>query len=210
MKFGLILTGAVLAFGAVLPGAAVQAAPQGTIVLADDNHDHDKQNGQQGQTPPQGNKGGSNQTGSHDHKSNQSMGGQNNMGGQNTMGGQNMMMMGGHNQTTGNNQKGRTPYVKGTPRKSFNRQTYQRNFTAPRHYHIGSYHRPHGWYSHHWVFGDILPALFWTQQYWISDYYDYGLADPPDGYVWVRDGDDALLVDSDSGEILQVEYDVFD
>jgi len=33
---------------------------------------------------------------------------------------------------------------------------------------------------------------------------------PPDGYVWVRYGDDALLIDEYSGDIIQVEYDVFD
>jgi hypothetical protein len=29
------------------------------------------------------------------------------------------------------------------------------------------------------------------------------------GYEWVRDGNDAILVNTDSGEILQVEYGVF-
>ena len=33
--------------------------------------------------------------------------------------------------------------------------------------------------------------------------------DPPYGYVWVRYGDDALLVDVDTGEILRVVYGVF-
>jgi len=32
---------------------------------------------------------------------------------------------------------------------------------------------------------------------------------PPTGYEWVRDDTDALLVSTDSGEIPQVEYDVF-
>jgi Ni/Co efflux regulator RcnB len=32
---------------------------------------------------------------------------------------------------------------------------------------------------------------------------------PPAGYEWVRDGNDAMLIDTTSGEILQVEYGVF-
>jgi Ni/Co efflux regulator RcnB len=32
---------------------------------------------------------------------------------------------------------------------------------------------------------------------------------PPVGYEWVRDGNDAILVNTGSGEILQVEYGVF-
>jgi Ni/Co efflux regulator RcnB len=38
----------------------------------------------------------------------------------------------------------------------------------------------------------------------------FGLAPPPYGYEWVRNGDDALLIDTNTGEILQVEYDVFE
>ena len=92
---------------------------------------------------------------------------------------------------------------------NFDRHAYQRNFTAPRRFHANVYVRPHGWYEHRWSYGEILPALFWTQNYWLGDYYDYGLADPPPGFVWVRYGDDALLVNVYTGAILQVEYGVF-
>ena len=37
-----------------------------------------------------------------------------------------------------------------------------------------------------------------------------GLLTPWDGYEWVRYGDDALLVDIDTGEVIRVEYDLFD
>jgi Ni/Co efflux regulator RcnB len=118
----------------------------------------------------------------------------------NTSHGNNTMMMGGHNAMTGHN----------APNRNFDRHSYQRNFVAPRRYHAnGGYVRPHGWYEHRWVFGEILPALFWSQNYWLNDYNDYGLSDPPPGFVWVRYGSDALLIDQNSGEVLQVEYDVF-
>jgi Ni/Co efflux regulator RcnB len=114
-------------------------------------------------------------------------------------GNNNTMMMNGHNAGTAHN----------PPNRNFDRHSYQRNFVAPRRFHANVYVRPHGWYEHRWVFGEILPALFWSQNYWLSDYNDYGLGDPPPGFVWVRYGSDALLVDQNSGEVLQVEYDVF-
>jgi Ni/Co efflux regulator RcnB len=91
-----------------------------------------------------------------------------------------------------------------------NYSSYHRNFSAPQRYHApAAYRRPNGWYAHRWTYGEILPSLFWSQDYWLSDYDDFGLMPPPPGTVWVRDGGDALLIDQNSGEIIQVEYSVF-
>ncbi|HUJ04164.1 MAG TPA: RcnB family protein [Rhizomicrobium sp.] len=87
---------------------------------------------------------------------------------------------------------------------------WQQNLSAEHHFHGAPYHRPDGWYYRRWVFGMVLPTLFWTQNYWIDDYWDYDLPDPPYGYVWVRYGDDALLVNVRTGYVLQAEYDLFD
>jgi Ni/Co efflux regulator RcnB len=38
----------------------------------------------------------------------------------------------------------------------------------------------------------------------------FELPAPPPGCVWVRYGDDALLVDADTGEIVEVVYDLFE
>ena len=89
------------------------------------------------------------------------------------------------------------------------RATYQHNYKAARSYKIGPYHRPTGWVAHHWGYGEILPRAYWTSQYLLADYWLFSLEVPPTGYEWVRDGDDALLVNTDTGEILQVEYGVF-
>jgi len=86
---------------------------------------------------------------------------------------------------------------------------YRHTLRAPHRYHYGSYRRPFGWYYRNWGLGDILPALFFGQQYWLSDYYDFGLEAPPPGTVWVRYGDDALLIDRDTGEVIQVVHGVF-
>ena len=90
------------------------------------------------------------------------------------------------------------------------RAAYQHNFQAARSFRIGPYHRPHGWVPHHWVYGEILPRAYWAPEYVIGDYWLFALEVPPLGYEWVRDGADALLINIETGEILQVEYGVFD
>ena len=86
---------------------------------------------------------------------------------------------------------------------------YEHNFRAARTFHIGPYHRPSGWHAHVWTHGEILPRAYWAPQYILSDYWLFALEVPPAGYEWVRDGSDALLINIDTGEILQVEYGVF-
>lgn len=93
--------------------------------------------------------------------------------------------------------------------KTFDKPTYQHNFQAARSFKVGPYHRPHGWTAHHWAFGQILPRAYWAPEYILSDYWLFALEVPPAGYEWVRDDSDALLVSTDTGEILQVEYGVF-
>ena len=86
---------------------------------------------------------------------------------------------------------------------------FHRNLNAPHRFHAAAYHRPSGWYAHRWTYGEILPSLFWAQDFWLNDFGDYGLEPPPPGAVWVRDGSDAILIDRYSGEIIQVDYGVF-
>jgi Ni/Co efflux regulator RcnB len=89
------------------------------------------------------------------------------------------------------------------------RGAYQHNYQAARSYHIGPYRRPPGWSAHRWGYGEILPRAYWAPQYLIGDYWLFGLEVPPVNYEWVRDGNDALLIDTNTGAILQVEYGVF-
>jgi Ni/Co efflux regulator RcnB len=89
------------------------------------------------------------------------------------------------------------------------RGAYNHNFQAARTFHIGPYHPPRGWSAHQWAYGQILPRAYWAAPYLIGDYWLFALEVPPAGYEWVRDGDDAILVNTDTGEILQVEYGVF-
>jgi Ni/Co efflux regulator RcnB len=88
-------------------------------------------------------------------------------------------------------------------------KTYRHNYRALKRYRAKPYIRPKGWYYHRWIFGDILPSLFWARQYWINDFWLYGLPVPPRGHVWVRYDKDALLVEISTGVILQVIYDIY-
>ena len=83
------------------------------------------------------------------------------------------------------------------------------NRTAQMRYHYRPYDQPHGYYYQRWSYGQVFPTIFWTQNYWLTDYYSFGLVNPPYGYVWVRYGPDALLVTVYNGQILSVEYGVF-
>lgn len=94
-------------------------------------------------------------------------------------------------------------------RREVNPSTYRYNYQSERRYRAKPYVRPQGWYADRWISGDILPWLFWTRTYWITDFWLFGLPIPPIGYVWVRYGSDALLVQISSGVILQVIYGVY-
>lgn len=101
------------------------------------------------------------------------------------------------------------PHGWNTRSANFDRAAYQHNFQAARRYTIGPYRRPAGWVSRRWAFGQILPRTYFAASYLIADYWLFALEVPPAGYEWVRDDTDALLVNTDTGEVLQVEYDVF-
>jgi Ni/Co efflux regulator RcnB len=89
------------------------------------------------------------------------------------------------------------------------RTHYEHNYQAARVYHIGVYHRPHGWVSHRWAYGQVLPRAYWAAPYIIADYWLFALDVPPVGFEWVRDDTDAILVNVSTGQILQVQYGVF-
>ena len=88
-------------------------------------------------------------------------------------------------------------------------KVYEHNYQAARVYHVGAYHRPHGWVAHRWGYGETLPRAYWAAPYILADYWLFALEVPPVGYEWVRDDTDAILVNVATGQIIQVEYGVF-
>ncbi|MBI3678406.1 MAG: RcnB family protein [Proteobacteria bacterium] len=81
--------------------------------------------------------------------------------------------------------------------------------TSPQRYHAGVYKAPSGYHYQRWSPGERLPHIYFVRTFWILDFIDFGLFLPPPGYVWVRFGPDALLIDTFTGEVIAVEYDVF-
>ena len=97
-------------------------------------------------------------------------------------------------------------------RNNFGNQRYSqyyRSFNAQRRFRVGRYYGPSGFSYRRWSYGDFLPSLFWSSNYWLNDYYSYDLMPPMPGTVWVRYGDDALLIDRYTGEVIQVAYGIF-
>jgi Ni/Co efflux regulator RcnB len=75
---------------------------------------------------------------------------------------------------------------------------------------IGIYVWPSGYSPRLWYRGEWLPrAYYYDGRYRVHDYDRFDLYEPPFGAGWVRSGDDALLIDIDSGEILDVVYSLF-
>lgn len=79
----------------------------------------------------------------------------------------------------------------------------QRRFRAP------EYRWPRGYGYRRFSYGEYLPQIFFSEDYWLYDYSDYGLPYAPQGDVWVRYGPDALLIDRYTGQIVDVIYGVF-
>jgi Ni/Co efflux regulator RcnB len=92
-------------------------------------------------------------------------------------------------------------------RPEFN--AFRRNMQSPQHFRSGRYSAPHGYQQRRWGYGERLPSQYFVRDYWISNFLMFGLFAPPSDLIWVRVGDDALLIDRYSGEIVQVRYGVF-
>lgn len=76
-------------------------------------------------------------------------------------------------------------------------------------FHIGIYYDPFGWGYRPYQIGWRLWPSYYSSRYWIEDPWYYRLPYAPPGYVWVRYWDDALLVDTWSGEVVDVIHDFF-
>ena len=76
-------------------------------------------------------------------------------------------------------------------------------------YHAGFYAPPSGYYARAWGFGDFLPRPWFVRTYWLEDFLGFGLPYPPPGFMWVRVGGDALMIDRYSGRIVQVDRGIF-
>lgn len=84
------------------------------------------------------------------------------------------------------------------------------HYYARERFHIGLYVVPRGYSYRVWRIGDWLPYGYYDGgRYALHDYWRYRLYDPPYWAMWIRVRDDALLVDVDTGEVIDVVYDLF-
>jgi Ni/Co efflux regulator RcnB len=76
-------------------------------------------------------------------------------------------------------------------------------------FHIGIYYDPFGWDYQSYQVGWRLWPGYYGRQYWIDDPYQYRLPYAPPGTTWIRYWDDALLVDTWTGEVVDVIHNFF-
>lgn len=77
-------------------------------------------------------------------------------------------------------------------------------------FHVGRYYPPYrGYYYSRLAIGFILDPLFWGDSYLIYDPWEYHLPPAYPPYRWVRYYDDAVLVDTNTGQTVDVIYDFF-
>ena len=87
---------------------------------------------------------------------------------------------------------------------------YRRTITTTKHYSAGAFTAPSGFAYRRYELGQRVDGELLGTDYVLTRYGDYGLDAPPSaGLVWIRVGDDALLVDRQSGEVVQSDYGLF-
>ena len=87
---------------------------------------------------------------------------------------------------------------------------YRGRYFAHQRFSIGFYDAPFGYSSRIWVVGDWLPSTYYfDDRYVVDDYWRFDLYDPPFRCRWIRVGADALLIDIDSGEVVDAIYSLY-
>jgi len=76
-------------------------------------------------------------------------------------------------------------------------------------FHLGFYFDPFGWGYQPYQIGWRLWPSYYSSRYWINDPWQYRLPYAPPGTQWVRYYDDAVLVDTWSGQVVDVIYNFF-
>jgi Ni/Co efflux regulator RcnB len=72
--------------------------------------------------------------------------------------------------------------------------------------HGPAYVYPNGWHYRRWPIGSHLPVVFLAPPYFYADYGAVGLVAPGPGLAWVRFGPDLLLVNLQTGIVVDVVY----
>ncbi|MEO6433378.1 MAG: RcnB family protein [Sphingomicrobium sp.] len=88
------------------------------------------------------------------------------------------------------------------------------NWSRYRHRHnwlfnLGFYYDPFGWGYSPFSVGYRMWPSYYGSQYWLNDPWQYRLPYAPPGTRWIRYYDDVMLIDTWSGQVVDVIYDFF-
>jgi Ni/Co efflux regulator RcnB len=87
---------------------------------------------------------------------------------------------------------------------------YRRTITTTKHYDAGTFVAPNGYTYSHYELGARMPAVLLSDDNLVlTGYSTYALSAPPAGLTWIRVGNDALLVDRTTGEVVETDYGLF-
>lgn len=76
-------------------------------------------------------------------------------------------------------------------------------------FNLGFYYDPFGWGYRPYSIGWRMWPSYYSSRYWLNDPWQYRLPYAPPGYRWIRYWDDAVLVDTWTGEVVDVIYNFF-
>ncbi len=85
------------------------------------------------------------------------------------------------------------------------RSSWNHGWSGTRYRAPARYYYPRGYASRSWSIGYRMPLVFLSSSYYV-DYGRYGLTPPPYGCRWLRVDGDLMLVETISGEIVDIIY----
>jgi hypothetical protein len=71
-------------------------------------------------------------------------------------------------------------------------------------FHLGFYYDPFGWDYFPYQIGWRMWPAYYGSSFWINDPWSYRLPYAPPGYVWIRYWNDALLIDTWTGTVVDI------
>jgi Ni/Co efflux regulator RcnB len=95
-------------------------------------------------------------------------------------------------------------YDRDRNRPRYDERRYPHFFSFQQRFRLPYYVAPFGYYDYEWGYGDYLPWGWYGPNYWLENWWDFGLPPPPIGCEWVRVGRDAVLIDTFDGRVLSV------
>ena len=76
-------------------------------------------------------------------------------------------------------------------------------------FNLGFYYDPFGWGYQRYNIGWRMWPSYYRSSFWLNDPWQYRLPYAPPGYRWIRYYDDAILVDTWDGRVVDVIYNFF-